>query len=238
MGERRDLARRATQPMIGHRASQRETVLDHVEPVHRVLRFAHAAPRSESARLKPDRLRRNPGNRCRARERHRPVRNAERGAVFSPKLICVAKLCASAQERIVNAPAHLRESFLQVRRANVRASANAFPRPETRGRRRHRPRSSYADRARYFSKRPRDQFGFAFACTKRLRARRIVKIENRSLREGIGGAAARGMERIAFDLDRPAIERRDNERHRAVAPRHRGRVKERLARESPTPRFS
>ena len=35
--------------MIRHRAGERETILDHVEPVHRVLRRADAAARREGA---------------------------------------------------------------------------------------------------------------------------------------------------------------------------------------------
>jgi hypothetical protein len=41
------------------------------------------------------------------------------------------------------------------------------------------------------------------------------------------------MVRIAFDLDRATVHRRDDERHRTVTPRHRGRIVERLARNDP-----
>ena len=67
---------------------------------------------------------------------------------------------------------------------------------------------------------------FSLFCDKTFRARRIVKIENRRLDERVRRAAARRMQRIAFELDRPAINRRGDERNRAVAPRHRGRVVE------------
>ena len=45
----RNLARRTTQAMIRHRAGERETILHHVEPVHRVFGRSHATSRSESA---------------------------------------------------------------------------------------------------------------------------------------------------------------------------------------------
>ena len=49
MGDRRDLARGIAETVIGHRAGQSETVLDNIEPIHRVLCFAHSPPRGESA---------------------------------------------------------------------------------------------------------------------------------------------------------------------------------------------
>src|SRR5437588_10975281 len=56
------------------------------------------------------------------------------------------------------------------------------------------------------------------------RPRRIVKVENRCLRECVGGAGAGGMKRIAFELDRPAIDCGRNQRNRAGSARHRGGV--------------
>ena len=35
--------------MIGHRAGERERTLGHVEPIHRILFFRHAAPLGEFA---------------------------------------------------------------------------------------------------------------------------------------------------------------------------------------------
>ena len=66
-----------------------------------------------------------------------------------------------------------------------------------------------------------------------LRARRIVEIENGSLREGVGRAAAGRMQRVAFDLNRTSIDRADHERQRAGPPRHGGRVVKRFARNRP-----
>src|SRR5438034_9260324 len=58
------------------------------------------------------------------------------------------------------------------------------------------------------------------------RPRRIVKIENGGLRECVGGACASGMKRIAFELDRPAVDRGRDQRNCAGAARHsRGIVK-------------
>src|SRR6266404_5447720 len=53
------------------------------------------------------------------------------------------------------------------------------------------------------------------------RPRRIIKIENGSLRECVGGAAAGGMKRIALDLDRPAVNGGRDQRNCAGAARHR-----------------
>src|SRR5436853_7536415 len=53
------------------------------------------------------------------------------------------------------------------------------------------------------------------------RSRWIVKIENRRLRECVGGAGAGGMKRIAFELDRPAIDCGRDQRDCAGSARHR-----------------
>src|SRR5437588_9766516 len=53
------------------------------------------------------------------------------------------------------------------------------------------------------------------------RSRWIVKIENRGLRECVGGAGAGGMKRIAFELDRPAIDCGRDQRDCAGSARHR-----------------
>ena len=49
MSEQRDLTGGAAQPMIGHRASDGEPVLNDIEPVHRVFRRFHAASLRECA---------------------------------------------------------------------------------------------------------------------------------------------------------------------------------------------
>jgi hypothetical protein len=65
------------------------------------------------------------------------------------------------------------------------------------------------------------------------RARRIIKIENRSLNESVGGARRGGMQRISFELDRPPVHSSGNERDAAGAPRHRGRVVEKFSWDRP-----
>src|SRR6266478_2597846 len=54
-----------------------------------------------------------------------------------------------------------------------------------------------------------------------LRPRRIVKIENGGLRECVGGAGARRMKRIAFEVERTAINGGRDQRNCAGAARHR-----------------
>src|SRR5690349_10945372 len=49
MRDRRDLAGRESQPMIGHCPGQSKAILNHVEAVHRILRLAHSATRNKSA---------------------------------------------------------------------------------------------------------------------------------------------------------------------------------------------
>ena len=56
------------------------------------------------------------------------------------------------------------------------------------------------------------------------RTRWIVKIENGRLRKCVRGASAGGMERIPFEFDRPTVNGCRDQRNRAGAARHRGRV--------------
>ena len=58
----------------------------------------------------------------------------------------------------------------------------------------------------------------------RLRAIRIVKRKDLRLREDVRRAEARGMAGIAFDLDRPALERRDERAPAITGERERRRV--------------
>jgi hypothetical protein len=63
----------------------------------------------------------------------------------------------------------------------------------------------------------------------RRRAIRVVEVEDRGLREDVGGAAARGMIRVAFDLRRAALVALHEEADARSRKRHRRRVEERLA---------
>ena len=65
------------------------------------------------------------------------------------------------------------------------------------------------------------------------RTRRIVKIENRRLNEGVRRAATGRVQRIAFEFDRAAIHGRRDERNSARAPRHRGCVVEKFSGNGP-----
>ena len=64
----------------------------------------------------------------------------------------------------------------------------------------------------------------------RLRAIGIVETEDRRLREEVGGAEARRMIGVAFDLRRAALVALDQEADAGPGKRHRRRVEERLAR--------
>jgi hypothetical protein len=59
----------------------------------------------------------------------------------------------------------------------------------------------------------------------------VVEPVYRGLREDVGPAETRGVERVAFDLRGPAHVALDEETGREPADAHRGRVKERLARD-------
>ncbi len=61
----------------------------------------------------------------------------------------------------------------------------------------------------------------------RLGASGIVEIEDRRLREDVGGAQARRMERVPLDLGRPAFVALDEHAHAAAGARHRGGVEQR-----------
>ena len=64
----------------------------------------------------------------------------------------------------------------------------------------------------------------------RLHAIGIVEVEQRRLREDIGGAEAGRVRRVAFDLGRPSFVTLDEQAGRAAAERHRGCVEKRPAR--------
>ena len=66
-----------------------------------------------------------------------------------------------------------------------------------------------------------------------LRARRIVKIENRRLRENVRRAAARRMQRIPIDLGWSSVVSSDDQRDRAGSSWHCGGVKKRFAGDRP-----
>ena len=65
----------------------------------------------------------------------------------------------------------------------------------------------------------------------RLRAIGIVEAEDRRLREDVGGAEAARVQRVAFDLRRPALVALDQQAGGDAAERHRGREEQRLARD-------
>src|SRR5262249_34989934 len=68
---------------------------------------------------------------------------------------------------------------------------------------------------------------------KTFRACRIVKIENRRLNERVSAASACWVQRFPFEFDRPAINRRGNQRNGAGAARHCGGVVKEFSRDRP-----
>ena len=112
MGDRRDLARRVTQTVIGHRAGQRVVILDDVEPIHRILGLTHASPRREAANRSEIAFaaiqevaveRENNVGSVELRNESRVVAKTDLGR----------KTLRLTQERIENAPAHTRKLFLE-----------------------------------------------------------------------------------------------------------------------------
>ena len=113
VSEGRNLAGWAAQAMVRHRACDRETILHHVEAVHRILRRSHPPPRRESARGSDIAFP--------AIEEIAPERKDHIGAIklrHQTRVITETDLRAEtlrlAQERVVLAPAHFRENFFQL----------------------------------------------------------------------------------------------------------------------------
>src|SRR3984893_7997548 len=79
--------------------------------------------------------------------------------------------------------------------------------------------------------------GHLSVLAKKPRTRRIVKIENRRLREGVGGAPARWMQWISINLCRAAVMGRNDEWNRAVATLHGCGVEERFTGNRPLRAF-
>ena len=73
----------------------------------------------------------------------------------------------------------------------------------------------------------------SFAVQDDLRAVGIVEIENRRLRERIGGTGEARDVRISLELGGASVVGRGDERKRPAAARHRGRVVQRFARDLP-----
>ena len=69
-------------------------------------------------------------------------------------------------------------------------------------------------------------------------SQRVVKLVNCGLHEHIAGTVACRMQRIAVELDRPAVNGRNQERNRPVSSRHRRAVVEEFAGNGPLDRFS
>src|SRR5438067_5045403 len=69
------------------------------------------------------------------------------------------------------------------------------------------------------------------------RSLRIIKIVNRRLGENIAAAIAGRVKRIAVELDWSPINRSDEQRNRAVSPRHRRRVIKEFPWNGPLDRF-
>ena len=227
--ERRDLACGTAQTMVRQRAGEREMILDDVKAVHRVLRRAHSPAGTECA------------HRCEI-----TLATIEKIAVQRQDHICAIELgyhtkvatetqfrgkaLRLAQKWFVHDPAETRKNLLQLR-----------AQPLTRGRMRFLDQEcktvALLHEERFAQLRDmgfkRRAIALLPTLNEALRARWIVKIENGRLRERVGRATARRMERIPIEFRRPAVMRSDNKRNGAGAPRHRGGVEKWLARNRP-----
>ena len=220
MGERRNLARGTTEPVVRYCAGERETVFDHIKAIHAVCRRIHPPARSERA--------------------HRfeiALPAIEKIAVQSENHICSIEFrdqpCACTksalrskalfltQERLVNAPAHPGENFFQFCPQSLACGRMRFldKKRKTLPMLSKQHFAEFSDVAfKFFTLAP-----FSLV-NKPPRARRIVKIENRRLNKNVGCPSAGRMQRIAFELDGAPVHGRGDKRNCACAPGHRGRV--------------
>ncbi len=111
--ERRNLTRGTTQAMIRHRARQSKTILDHVEAIHRVLRRAHPTTRRKGANCRQIAV---TAIKEIAVERENNIRAIKPGD--EPRIFAKTHMGGEAlrfgQQRVIHAPAHLRENLLQL----------------------------------------------------------------------------------------------------------------------------
>src|SRR5260370_28653304 len=212
--------------MVRHRAGECETVLDHVKAVHRVLRRGYTPARTRGA------------HRCEiplsaiekiAVERQDHIRTLELGyqAKTATKTQSRGKALRLAQQWFVTDTTQTRKHFLQFRAQTLARGRMRFLDQE---------RQAVAllcqDRLAKVGEISFECCAIAWLAVvkKPLRARGIIKIENGCLGEGVSRAAACGVQRIAFELDRTPIDGRRDERNGPPSTRHRGRIVEKFSR--------
>ena len=222
--ERGDLARGTTQPMVGHGASERETILDDIEPIHVVYRRIHPAARSERAHGLKIALSGVEKIAVQSKNNISAVESGNQPRASSEYVFHRNRLFLT-EERLVHAPPHVRKNLFQL---------HAQPLARRRVRLFHQESQTIALIAEECFAKLADVLFKIFAraafplLSKSFRPGRIVEIKNRRLNESVGGASRGGMQRIAFELDGTPIHGSGNQRNAAGAPRHRGRVVEKF----------
>src|SRR5439155_6138300 len=128
--ERCDLARRTTEPVVRHCTSEREAILDHIQPVHAVFRRIYSSSRGECAHRFEvalpaiEKIAVQSKNYIRAIQFRNQARAGSESVLRSSCLLLT-------QERFVNAPAHTRKSFFQFSAQSFACRRMRFPDQES-----------------------------------------------------------------------------------------------------------
>src|SRR4029450_2965287 len=110
--KRRNLASRAPQTMVGHRAGEREAILDYVKPVHVIFWRPPSASRRECADRRDVALAAIEKIAVEREDHIGAIESRQHAYVVTEDALC-GRTLSLAQERLVNAPAHARENLFQ-----------------------------------------------------------------------------------------------------------------------------
>ena len=110
--ERGDLAGGTTESVVRHCTSEREAILNHIQPVHAVFRRIHSSPRRECAHRFEITLPAIEKIAVQSKNYIRAIQFGNQPHARSERVLHSSCLLL-AQERFVNAPAHTRKSFFQ-----------------------------------------------------------------------------------------------------------------------------
>src|SRR5438874_2553674 len=225
MRECGNLAGRATQSMIGHRACKRKTMLHYIQPVHAVLGRAYAPARSETAHCFEVALAAIEKIAFQRKNYIRTIQFRQQPRVRAESCLH-CNVCFLTKSRLINAPSHAGELFFQFSSKTLSRWGIRFL---------DQKREAVAVAAEHRVMKFCKEFLeiFARACfpflNKTFRPGRVVKIEDRCLNESVRGAAACRMQRISFEFYRAPIDGRSDQWNAPCATRHRGRVVEKFS---------